>query len=208
MPRNPLLFTTLLRMDLIEGIGSGIRLIYDLCREHQVTEPKITISEKFVTVTFFRNLHSEENATLSEPHQDSNHSESDSELIDNDTSPNSKFIQRFLEPSPPIHWDSVMPNPNLTRNYSELHSLLKNNHEKSHSDKGVQSCSLPFVTFSWHSFSCSIRYTRDSEPLFKNYSSRFHLLQKETFQLACFLAHQRFFGSMNLHQIYISTKTH
>ncbi len=135
MPRNPLLFTSFLRMDLIEGIGSGIRLIYDLCREHQVTEPKITISEKFVMVTFFRSLPSEENPTLSEPHQDSNDSEP--ELIDNDTSPNSEFIQRFLEPSPPIHWDTAMPNPNLTRNYSELHSLLKNDHEKSHSDKGI-----------------------------------------------------------------------
>jgi len=45
MPRNPLLFGMLYRMDVVENIGSGIRRIRDLCREHGVAEPAIDTSE-------------------------------------------------------------------------------------------------------------------------------------------------------------------
>ena len=54
MPRNPLLFGMLYRMDVVENIGSGIRRIHDLCREHGVAEPVIGLSEHWVTVTFRR----------------------------------------------------------------------------------------------------------------------------------------------------------
>ena len=54
MPRNPLLFGMLYRMDVVENIGSGIRRIRDLCREHDVAEPVIDVSEHWVTVTFPR----------------------------------------------------------------------------------------------------------------------------------------------------------
>ena len=54
MPRNPLLFGMLYRMDVVENIGSGIRRIRDLCREHGVAEPVIEVSEHWVTVTFPR----------------------------------------------------------------------------------------------------------------------------------------------------------
>ena len=54
MPRNPLLFGMLYRMDVVENIGSGIRRIRDLCREHGVAEPAIDVSEHWVTVTFPR----------------------------------------------------------------------------------------------------------------------------------------------------------
>ncbi len=54
MPRNPLLFGMLYRMDVVENIGSGIRRIRDLCREHGVAEPIIDVSEHWVTVTFRR----------------------------------------------------------------------------------------------------------------------------------------------------------
>ena len=54
MPRNPLLFGMLYRMDVVENIGSGIRRIRDLCREHGVAEPVIDASEHWVTVTFPR----------------------------------------------------------------------------------------------------------------------------------------------------------
>ena len=54
MPRNPLLFGMLYRMDVVENIGSGIRRIRDLCREHGVAEPVIDVSEHWVTVTFPR----------------------------------------------------------------------------------------------------------------------------------------------------------
>ena len=54
MPRNPLLFGMLYRMDAVENIGSGIKRIRDLCREHAVAEPVIDVSEHWVTVTFPR----------------------------------------------------------------------------------------------------------------------------------------------------------
>ena len=54
VPRNPLLFSMLYRMRLVEQIGSGIRRIHDACREHGVTEPTIDVSPDWVTVTFPR----------------------------------------------------------------------------------------------------------------------------------------------------------
>ena len=54
MPRNPLLFGMLYRMDVVENIGSGIKRVRDLCREHGVAEPMIDVSEHWVTVTFPR----------------------------------------------------------------------------------------------------------------------------------------------------------
>ena len=54
LPRNPLLFGMLYRMDVVENIGAGIRRIRDLCREHGVPEPTIGVSEHWVTVTFPR----------------------------------------------------------------------------------------------------------------------------------------------------------
>ena len=54
VPRNPLLFGVLHRMDAVEHIGSGIRRIRDLCREWGVPAPVIDVSEHWVTVTFRR----------------------------------------------------------------------------------------------------------------------------------------------------------
>ena len=54
VPRNPLLFSMLYRMDVVENIGSGIRRIRELCREHEVAEPVIDVSEHWVTTTFKR----------------------------------------------------------------------------------------------------------------------------------------------------------
>ena len=54
VPRNPLLFSMLYRMDVVENIGSGIRRIRQLCREHGVAEPVIDVSEHWVTTTFIR----------------------------------------------------------------------------------------------------------------------------------------------------------
>ena len=39
VPRNPLLFSTLYRMKLVEQIGSGIRRIHDACLEQDATIP-------------------------------------------------------------------------------------------------------------------------------------------------------------------------
>ena len=49
-----LLFRLLHRMDAVEEIGSGIRRIRELCREHGVAEPMIETSERWVTTTFRR----------------------------------------------------------------------------------------------------------------------------------------------------------
>ena len=54
VPRNPLLFGMLYRMDVVENIGSGIRRIRQLCQEHKVAEPVIDVSEHWVTTTFLR----------------------------------------------------------------------------------------------------------------------------------------------------------
>ena len=54
MPRNPLLFGMLYRMDVVENIGSGVKRIRDLCREHGVAAPVIDASEHWMTLTFPR----------------------------------------------------------------------------------------------------------------------------------------------------------
>lgn len=54
VPRNPLLFSMLYRMRLVEQIGSGIRRIRDACAEYGVAEPLIEVSPDWVTVTFPR----------------------------------------------------------------------------------------------------------------------------------------------------------
>ena len=54
VPRNPLLFGMLHRMDVVEHIGSGIRRIRDLCREHEVSEPVFEVTEHWVVATFKR----------------------------------------------------------------------------------------------------------------------------------------------------------
>lgn len=54
IPRNPLLFGMLFRMEAVEHIGSGIKRIRDQCREYGVAEPRIEVSEHWFTVTFPR----------------------------------------------------------------------------------------------------------------------------------------------------------
>ena len=54
IPRNPLLFGILHRMEAVERIGSGIRRIRDLCREHGVAEPLIEVADSWVTTMFQR----------------------------------------------------------------------------------------------------------------------------------------------------------
>ena len=56
VPRNPLLFSMLYRMKLVEQIGSGIRRIRDACSEHGVGEPAIEVSPDWLTVTFSRSI--------------------------------------------------------------------------------------------------------------------------------------------------------
>lgn len=54
IPRNPLLFSLLHRMEAVENIGSGIKRIRNLCRECGVVEPKIEVSANWFTVSFPR----------------------------------------------------------------------------------------------------------------------------------------------------------
>ena len=54
VPRNPLLFSMLYRMKLVEQIGSGIRRIHDACTEYGAEDPIIQVSAEWVTVTFPR----------------------------------------------------------------------------------------------------------------------------------------------------------
>ncbi|MEW6078124.1 MAG: ATP-binding protein [Thermodesulfobacteriota bacterium] len=54
IPRNPLLFGMLYRMEAVEHIGSGIKRIRNLCREYGVDAPLIEVSEHWFTVIFPR----------------------------------------------------------------------------------------------------------------------------------------------------------
>ena len=54
VPRNPLLFSMLYRMKLVEQIGSGIRRIRDAYLEHGVAEPELDVAADWFTVTFSR----------------------------------------------------------------------------------------------------------------------------------------------------------
>ena len=56
VPRNPLLFSMLYRMKLVEQIGSGIRRIHDSCTEYGVDDPVFDVSAEWVTVTFPRSI--------------------------------------------------------------------------------------------------------------------------------------------------------
>jgi ATP-dependent DNA helicase RecG len=54
IPRNPLLFSMLYRMDLVEQIGSGIRRIMQLCHDYGVKIPQVVVEDNWVTVIFER----------------------------------------------------------------------------------------------------------------------------------------------------------
>ena len=54
VPRNPLLFSILYRMGLVEQIGSGIRRIREVSLEYGVAEPVIDVSPDWLTVRFPR----------------------------------------------------------------------------------------------------------------------------------------------------------
>ena len=54
IPRNPLLFSILHRMEVVEKIGSGIQRIRALCSKHGVARPVISVSDSWVTTVFPR----------------------------------------------------------------------------------------------------------------------------------------------------------
>jgi ATP-dependent DNA helicase RecG len=54
VPRNPLLFGMLYRMDLVEHIGSGLRRIRDTMKEYGLKAPDIEADEHWFAVTFAR----------------------------------------------------------------------------------------------------------------------------------------------------------
>ena len=54
MPRNPLLFSILYRMNAVEHIGSGIQRIRKACEDYGVQAPILKVEDNWVTVTFLR----------------------------------------------------------------------------------------------------------------------------------------------------------
>lgn len=54
IPRNPLLFGMLYRMNAVEQVGSGVRRIREICRDYGVAVPDYDIREHWVTLTFKR----------------------------------------------------------------------------------------------------------------------------------------------------------
>lgn len=71
IPRNPLLFGMLFRMDAVEHIGSGIKRIRNLCREYGAAEPRIEVSEHWFTVIFPRSVATQENTDKAESQPES-----------------------------------------------------------------------------------------------------------------------------------------
>lgn len=65
IPRNPLLFATLHRMEAVEHIGSGIKRIRNFCREYGVAAPKIEVSQSWFTLIFPRPESQSESSDLS-----------------------------------------------------------------------------------------------------------------------------------------------
>jgi len=54
IPRNPLLFSMLHRMDVVEHIGSGIKRMRRICKEYGVEGPLFDVDENWFTITFPR----------------------------------------------------------------------------------------------------------------------------------------------------------
>jgi ATP-dependent DNA helicase RecG len=56
IPRNPLLFGILYRMNAVEHVGSGIKRIRQACKDYQVNEPVFEIDDYWFTLTFARTI--------------------------------------------------------------------------------------------------------------------------------------------------------
>ena len=54
IPRNPLLFGMLYRMNAVEHVGSGIKRIRDICRNYGFEEPRIEVENDWITLSFLR----------------------------------------------------------------------------------------------------------------------------------------------------------
>jgi ATP-dependent DNA helicase RecG len=54
IPRNPLLFGILYRMNVVEHIGSGIKRIHEACKDYGVDAPTMQVEDSWVTVVFQR----------------------------------------------------------------------------------------------------------------------------------------------------------
>jgi len=56
MPRNPLLFSMMERMDLVEKVGTGILRMKDAMKEYGLNEPIIEVDENWFSITFERDV--------------------------------------------------------------------------------------------------------------------------------------------------------
>jgi ATP-dependent DNA helicase RecG len=56
MPRNPLLFSMMERMDLVEKVGTGILRMKDAMKEYGLNEPVIEADENWFSITFERDV--------------------------------------------------------------------------------------------------------------------------------------------------------
>jgi ATP-dependent DNA helicase RecG len=60
IPRNPLLFGMMQRMDLVEKVGSGLKRIRDMCRDHPCAQPIIEADQDWYTFTLQRSMITEQ----------------------------------------------------------------------------------------------------------------------------------------------------
>jgi len=54
IPRNPLLFSILYRMNAVEHIGSGINRIHSACKDYGIKAPVVQVEDNWVSLIFSR----------------------------------------------------------------------------------------------------------------------------------------------------------
>lgn len=69
IPRNPLLFGMLYRMNVVEHIGSGIKRIHEACKDYGIKAPAVQAEENWVSVIFRRSV-AERDLTEQDTEQD------------------------------------------------------------------------------------------------------------------------------------------
>jgi ATP-dependent DNA helicase RecG len=101
MPRNPLLFALMHRLELVEDVGSGIRRIRDEMRNYGLEKPLIETGEAWFSIAFKRKL---QDAAL------------DGSTQDTTQKPTRKPTQTIVGETAQKILDAIRRKPSITRN--------------------------------------------------------------------------------------------
>ena len=64
IPRNPLLFGMMQRMNLVEKVGSGLKRIHDMCRDYPCAQPVIEADQDWYCFTLKRTTTEKQTETV------------------------------------------------------------------------------------------------------------------------------------------------